>query len=135
MTKAFITAVKEKVDENDPEAEEGLLEFDLDGEQITAHKPTPEMFAILMHAAGRYTTTADAVSGFIDFFYECMDRSAAQHIRSRLLSRDDDFGLDEVEDIVAWMVEEWTGRPMKRRSASTESPRSTGPASKRTTRR
>lgn len=132
MTKSFTTAVKERIpvyDDDGEEIEEGLLEFELDGEKLVAHKPSPEQFAILMQAAGRYTTTSDAIAGFIDFVWSTMDLDSARHLRNRLLDSGDDFGLDEIEDIVAWMVEEWTGHPMKRRSGSTGSPKSTGPRS------
>jgi hypothetical protein len=133
MTKSFTTAVRERTeaeigDDGEP-IEEGFLEFDLDGEPMEAHKPEPEQFALLMHAAGTYTSTADSVAGFLDFFFNVMDAKYAQHIRYRLLDRKDDFGLPEVEEIVSWMVEEWTGHPMKRRSGSTRSPKSTGPRS------
>jgi hypothetical protein len=133
MTKSFTTAIKERVEpeigEDGEPIEEGLLSFELDGEPMEAHKPSEEQFALLMHAAGTYTSTKDAIAGFIDFVFNVMDTHYAQHLRSRLLDRNDDFGLDEIEDMVSWMVEEWTGRPMKRRSGSTSSPRSTGPRS------
>lgn len=129
MTKSFTTAVKERVEPEDGETEPGLLEFDLDGEPMEAHEPSPEQFALLMQAAGTYTSTKDSIAGFIDFIWSVMDKPHAQHLRNRLLDRDDDFGLDEIEDMVAWMVEEWTGHPMKRRSGSTGSPKSTGPRS------
>jgi hypothetical protein len=133
MTKSFTTAVKERTVETDPETgeeiEEGLLQFDIDGEPMEAHKPGEEQFAMLMHAAGTYTSTKDAIAGFIDFVFSVMERQYAQHLRNRLLDYKDDFGLPEIEDIVAWMVEEWTGHPMRRRSGSTSSPKSTGPRS------
>lgn len=129
MTKSFTTAVRERIEPTEEEPEEGLLEFDLDGEPMEAHKPSEEQFALLMHAAGTYTSTKDAVAGFIDFVFNVMDKSYAQHLRNRLLDRTDDFGLPEIEEMVSWMVEEWTGRPMKRRSGSTGSPKSTGPRS------
>jgi hypothetical protein len=129
MTKSFTTAVRERTEEEEAEEAEGLLEFDIDGEPMEAHRPSPEQFALLMHAAGTYTSTKDAIAGFIDFIWSTMDRQYAQHLRNRLLDKDDDFGLPEIEDIVSWMVEEWTGHPMKRRSGSTSSPKSTGPRS------
>lgn len=133
--KSFTTAVKERIEPEDGETEPGLLEFDLDGEPMEAHEPSPEQFALLMQAAGTYTSTKDAIAGFIDFIWSVMEREYAQHLRNRLLDRNDAFGLDEIEEMVAWMVEEWTGRPMKRRSGSTGSPKSTGPSSTRGTRK
>ena len=135
MSKSFTTAVKERVETAEGEVEEGLLSFDLDGEPLEAHEPEPSQLALLMHAAARYTSTREAVAGFLDFFFNVMDDRHAQHIRARLLDRKDDFGLDEVEEIVAWMVEEWTGVPFKRPSDSSSSRKSTGPRSTSRSRR
>lgn len=130
--KSFTTAVVEALED---EEDEGRIEFDLDGETLVAYKPSEAQFALLMQAVGRYASMADSVAGGIDFFHAVLDDTSAQHIHARLLDRKDAFGLEEVEEIMAWLVEEWTGRPMKRRSASTRSPKSTGPASSRGTRR
>lgn len=129
--KSFSTAVRENLED---EQDEGRLEFDLDGEPLVAYKPSEAQFALLMQAVGRYTSRNEAVAGAIDFFHAILDEDSAQHIHTRLLDRRDPFGLEEVEEIISWMVEEWTGRPMKRRSESTRSPKSTGPASSRGTR-
>jgi hypothetical protein len=131
--KSFTTAVVETLEGD--EEEEGRLEFDLDGETLVAYKPSEAQFALLMQATGRYASPTDAVAGGMDFFHAVLDVPSAQHIYHRLLDRKDPFGLPEVEDIVGWMVEEWTGRPTKRRSDSTRSPKTTGPSSARGSRR
>jgi hypothetical protein len=133
VTKSFTTAIKEHSEEE--EEDEGRLEFDLDGETLVAYKPTEEQFALLMQATSRYNSMADAVAGGLDFFHAVLEPDSAAHIRVRLFDRNDDFGIEEVEQIIEWMVEEWTGRPTVRRSGATRSPRSTGPASSRGTRK
>lgn len=130
--KAFTTAVVERIE---GEEEEGRLEFELDGETLVAYKPSEAQFALLMQAASRYTEKNEAVAGAMDFFHAVLETDSAAHIRHRLLNRDDAFGLPEVEEIIEWMVEEWTGRPFRKSSGSTSSPKSTGPASKRPSRR
>jgi hypothetical protein len=133
VSKSFATAVKEQSEEGTED--EGVLEFDLDGEPMVAFRPSGEAFAVLMMAASRRTEMGDAITYGMDFFYSCLDDNSAARIYKRLLDRKDEFGLPEVEEILEWMVHEWTGQSLPKASARTPSPRATGRPSKQTTRR
>lgn len=135
MSKSFITEVKERVEAPEGELPEGALEFEVDGFDCTAYQPTPEMFALLMLATGRHTSFNEAVAGFLDWFNACLDRESAQHLAQRMLDREDDFGLEEVQNIVEWWIEEWTGRPFGKQSAAGVSQKPSGNGSTRGTRK
>jgi hypothetical protein len=85
----------------------------------------------MMAGLGRHVRTENKIAAVIDFFVEVMDDDSAAYIRSRLLDRRDAFGLEEVEQIMSAMVEEWTGRPTQPPSASTRSGQNGGRSSKR----
>lgn len=127
--KEFNSAVREATEDTE------LLEFMVDGVTCRAYKPTDGQIAMTMASLGRHTSENQKIAGVIDFFVTILDEDSHRYIVDRLLSRDDPLGLQEVEDILEWMVEEWTGRPTQPPSVSTRSPRSGGQKSKATTRR
>jgi hypothetical protein len=105
---------------------EDPLEFSIDGKTLRAYRPTEGQMAMLMAALGRHTTEATKVAGAIDFFVAIMDQESYNYLADRLMSRDDPIEIEEVSDIVQWIIEEWAGRPMLSPSASTPSPNSDG---------
>lgn len=113
--KEFTTAINEVI-EGDTEAP---MEFLLDGEKIRAYKPTEGQLAMLMASMGRHTTDQTKIAGIIDFFVAVLDEEGHQYVVSRLLSRDDPLGIVQVQEVMEWMIEEWTGRPTKPLSVST----------------
>lgn len=110
----FTTAVKEATEDT----EEGM-KFTLDGVELLCMQPHDGQLAMLMASVGRHTSQQTKIAGIIDFFVAVMDERSHGHIVDRLLDRDDPFGLKEVEEIMMWMIEEWTGRPTKSPSVST----------------
>lgn len=112
----FVTAVKEVVEE---EGQVGDLEFKVDGREITAHRPKDGQIAMLMVSMGRHRSEMESTVGVIDFFVEVLDEESHAYIVDKLLDRTDEFGLEEVSEIMQWMIEEWTARPTKRPSVST----------------
>lgn len=127
--KEFNTAVDEAV------IEEAPLEFMIDGQEVRAFRPTDGQMAMLMASMGRHTSEATRLAGIIDFFVTVMDDESHQYVVDRLLSRTDPLGLEQVTDVMMWMIEEWSGRPTPPPSGSTSSPESGGRKSKpRTTR-
>lgn len=132
--KEFTTAVNDVV--ADEENDEDLLEFqitrkDADGEvldtqEIRCWRPGDGQLAMLMTSLGRHTTVATRIAGIIDFMVGVMDEESHEYIVGRLLDREDEFGLEQVQEIVEWMTEEWTGRPTQRSSASMRSQRTAG---------
>jgi len=114
--KEFKRAVQEATDE-----EEGPLEFKVEGhdEVLRCHKPTDGQLAMLMASTGRHTSQHTQIAGVIDFFVSLLDNESQILVSDWLLDREDPFGIAEVNDIMSWMVEEWTARPTPLRSVST----------------
>lgn len=128
--KEFTTAVRAA---EEREHEDYAYPFVVDGRELVAYRPTDGQSAILMAAAGRFTSLTDKIAGAIDFFVSVMDEESRDYLVGRLLDRDDDFGMEEVEEILEWLTEEWTGRPTKSSSVSTPQRRNGGRNSTRTT--
>lgn len=129
--KEFTTALREVTDED---KEEGWT-FKVDGRELTCFPPEPAQLAVLMASTSRHTRISEQIAGTINFFVEVMDDDSATYLTQRLLNRTDPFGIEEVTEIMEWMIEEWTGRPTQPPSVSTRSRRSGGPRSTpRTTR-
>jgi hypothetical protein len=80
-----------------------------------------------MASVGRHASFHQQVAGVINFFCEVMDADAHAYVVERLLDRKDPFGLEQVTEIMEWMIEEWTGNPTQKPSVSTASPSTTGP--------
>lgn len=117
----FNTAVKEVTGETD----EGIA-FKIDGEELRAYKPSDGQLAMLMASLGRGSSETDSVAGVINFFVKVLDSSGAKYIENRLLDRDDNFELEQVEKVMEWLVGQWSGRPTQPLSVSTASPPSGG---------
>lgn len=113
--KEFTTALK-AVTEDD----ELPMVFSIDGHELAAYKPTDGQLAILMSSIGRHTNIQTQVAGIIDFFVAVMDEQSATYVSDRLLSRADPLGIEQVQEVMEWMVEEWTGRPTPPLSVSTQ---------------
>lgn len=126
--KEFSTAIRDAVE--DPEAP---MEFKIDGQVVKAFRPTDGQIAMLMAALGRHTTESTKIAGVIDFFVYTLDDESYNYVVNRLLSRDDQLQLDQIQEVIEWMIEEWSGRPTQPASASTRSRTNGGPKSSRTT--
>jgi len=113
--KEFTTALRAVTEDED----QGF-DFSLDGHELKAYKPTDGQFAMVMAAMGRHTSESTKLAGIIDFFMAVMDNDSAGYLADRLLERSDPFGLPEIEAIMTWLVEEWTGHPTQPLSVSTQ---------------
>jgi hypothetical protein len=112
--KEFTTALSEVTED-----QEAPMVFKIDGHELRAYKPTEGQLAMLMAQLGRHTSETTKIAGVIDFFTSVMDEASHQYVVQRLLSRDDPMELKQVEEVMEWMVEEWSGRPTKSLSVST----------------
>lgn len=128
--KEFITAA-EKTEEPD----EADLIFKIDGHEMRAYKPTDGQFALLMMAMGRHATEADQFAGVVDFFFNVLDETSQAYVSRRMMSREQLIPMEQIVEILQWMIEEWGGRPFQRPSGSTSSQRNGGRKSTGTTRR
>jgi hypothetical protein len=86
-----------------------------------ARKPKDGQLAVLMATSSRHSSTSEQIAGYINFFVAVLDDFSHTYVVSRLLDSDDEFGIDEVQDIMEWMVEEWSGRPTQSPSVSAQS--------------
>ena len=123
--KEFTTAAK-RTEKQAQEAPEDITTFKMDGRELNIYKPDEGQYAMLMASVGRGASDMDRISGVINFFVKIMDEKSAGYIESRLLDRSDPFGIDDVEDIVQWLNEEWSGKVTPPPSGSTVSPLSAG---------
>lgn len=127
----FVTAVEALEDEG--QEEETPNEFSLDGVLCKFYKPVDGQVAVLMASTGRHSSEQEQVAAFINFFVGVLDDQTHQYIVAKLLDRKDRFGLAEVQQITEHMMEVWSGNPTQSFSASTQSPKSVGRKSTRTT--
>jgi hypothetical protein len=127
--KEFLTAAREI----DPDEERDVYRFTIDGVECTAHRPKDGQFAVLMATTGRHSSVMEQIAGFTNFFVAVLDEQSHSYVVSRLLDSDDDFGLDEMQQIMSWLVEEWGGRPTQSPSVSTPSRQNGGRRSTRRT--
>lgn len=122
--KEFTTAAAEA--EKPEGAEDEGMEFSVDGVLCHCYKPNDGQLAFLMATTGRHSNEQEQIAGIINFFVAVLDDQSHDFLVKKMLDRDDDFGILEVQEIMQWMVEEWTARPTQSPSASTPSRRSGG---------
>lgn len=128
--KEFSTAIRDAV-----ESPEAPMEFKIDGQVIRAYRPTDGQIAMLMAALGRHTSESTKIAGVVDFFVATLDDDGYNYVTNRLLSREDALEMDQIQEVIEWMIEEWSGRPTQQPSASTPLQASGGPKSSPTTSR
>jgi hypothetical protein len=114
--KEFTTAVKESIGET-----EESMTFSIDGVECTCFPPKDGQLAFLMASTTGHSSTQEQIAGIVNFFVAVLDDDSHSYIVGRLLDRHDEFGLVQVQSIMEWMVEEWTGRPTQPPSVSTRS--------------
>lgn len=123
----FTTAANELAN---PDAASAPMEFQIDkGPVCRAYRPKDGQLAVLMASTGKHSSNEEQIAGVINFFVAVLDDESQSYIISKLLDRKDPFGIDEVQEIMEWMVEEWSGRPTQPLSVSTPSQTSIGPSS------
>jgi hypothetical protein len=116
MTKEFTTAAQ-SVDV----APDEMMDFKIDGVELHCFQPSNGQLAILLASISNTQNWTHQVAGVINFFDAVLDDDSSAYITRRLLDRRDPFGIDEVQNIIEWMVEEWAARPTPPSSGSTPS--------------
>lgn len=128
----FMTAAKE-VTEGDERDE--MIPFILDGVQCYADPEPPDgPLAVLMATTTRHSATEEQVAGTINFLAAVVDDDTHKLLVAKLLDRNDKFGIAEIQEILEWLIGEWSGRPTQSRSGSTPSRKNSGQKSTRRTR-
>jgi hypothetical protein len=118
--KEFSTAVNAALEPQE------LVPFMVDGVELHAYYPTEGQIAVATAAMTAYSKDYEKVAAIINFFVGVLDEKSHQHLVGRLLDRNDTFGADEVNNIMEWLIEEWTARPTQSPSGSTASPSNGG---------
>lgn len=118
--KEFTTAVERSTDDDTK------IEFKIDGEDVVAFLPQGGQLAMLLASVGRGQTEEQRIAGYINFFVNVLDKKAANLVERRLLDREDPFGIDQVEEILDWLVLEWSAHPTQSPSGSASSPQDAG---------
>lgn len=107
-------------------------------EEIRLVKPTPAQHMVLLGIQGGFSSAADQMATFINFFYALVSEQDKQKIRRWLLDPTNEFDDQTITDILTEATEHWSGRPTEPSSSSTDSPKSTGrkstPGGRRSTR-
>lgn len=134
----FITAVAAVVEDEDG-THFPIKEVDAEGNVIhvqdcVAYKPAEGQVIMMMAGLGRHGTMADKVSSIINFLADTVDETTHAYLVSRLLNRNDEFGLEQVQEILEALMEEWGGRPTKLPSDFAQSQKTGGQKSTRRTR-
>lgn len=120
--KTFTTKAKRQKD-GDRES----IKFKFDDQEVTSYRPTEAQVAYLVGIqSGGVSSTDEQVAGIINFFHGMFDDDSARHFRHRLLDREDPFDLEDVQDVLLWLMGEWAERPTKPSSASTSLPENSG---------
>lgn len=96
---------------------------------LKAYIPSPGQVAVLMSSIGRGMTMQTAIAGVINFFVAILDEDDAGFIERKLLNGRDPFDLPDVQEIIEYLVGEWSGNPSVSLSGSSPSQKRSGPKS------
>lgn len=126
--KEFITRAIEVDEEN--AGEETVYEFSVDGVMCTASQPTPGQLGVFTAMISDVNGWQTQAAGIINFFFGLLDAESKSYLAQRLLDRKDSFEIDDVRDIMFYLMEQWTGNPTEGPSDSFGSELADGPNSK-----
>lgn len=111
MAKEFTT--KERVPQ--------VIEFDLDGEHyvFTVPKRSGLIMSVVTTVGinGRGSTDADSVKDLLNWIGEGLPEDQATRLLDRLTDPNDDFDLDNINEIARFLLAESGKRPTRRRFA------------------
>lgn len=127
--KEFITAVEEVVTEDSgTPVEEQYVAFKIDGRELRAYQPTDGQLAFMMAALGRGQTDDQRFAAIINIMLASLRDDDADYLESRLLTRDPKkrIPMKQIEEIFAYLSEEWFARPTQSSSDSAGSPPTDG---------
>lgn len=127
--KEFVTAVEAK-EASEEGNDEGWVEFKVDGAVCKARRPSPGQVAYLTSSMHRHAPMQQQIAGAINFCMAIMDDDTASYLSDKLLDRGDPFDIPQIQNIIEYLVEEWSGgRPTEQSSGSSQPEDTTGPSS------
>lgn len=118
----FVTAVNEAY-EDDVEEGQTLV---LDGRDLTYYKPAEGQYMVFMASTSRHSPQNEQIAAVVNFFVELFDKDSQVYLVERLLDRDDPFGIDQINEILDALAEEWSGRPTHPSTGSAPSQKTGG---------
>lgn len=130
--KTFSTAAKSVEDNDAPigvpievtmEAEPRVK---LEEKTVTFIPPTTGQWAVTLAGQGDTTEGSEKIASQINFFFSMLDEKDEVYFKQRLFNREDPFDIDNVAEIIDYLMEEWSARPTKLSSVSSDSPPSAG---------
>lgn len=122
--KEFVTAAVDAAVE--AEGEEVTYPFMVDGRECLAYRPKDGQMALLMAMIGSTNGWQTQTAGIVNFFLNVVDDRTRVYLAGRLLDREDRYDIDDVKDVILYLITEWTGNPTQEPSGSTELPQAAG---------
>src|SRR5690349_1842747 len=99
----------------DPDDEEKVIRQDL----FHATAPTEERMFLLAAAAGDEDgTVAGEAAAVLSAFKDALPDREYKVLRERLKDDEDDVDMQMLQDVFAWLMEEWSGFPTEQSSDS-----------------
>lgn len=92
------------------------VEIELDDRKITFIPPTTGQWAVTMAGSSDPESPAEMIATQINFFFSMLDDEDVSYFRHRLFDREDPFDVDNIAEIIEYLMEEWTARPTKQPS-------------------
>src|SRR5687768_7652287 len=91
-------------------SEEDELYFTVGGDDYRYYplKVLPAMFMIELLAG---ETNRQAMRGSVEFLDQVLPEEQAKHFADRLRSKDNPITMEQLGNVVSWLVEVYTGRP------------------------
>jgi hypothetical protein len=120
LVRPAVTFTLDWVDDEDPEK---VLRTDT----FTATRPTDErLFLIAAMAGDEDAGGAAEAAAVMDVFKDSLPEDQYRTLRQRIKDPDDDVNLDMLQDVMFWLMGEWSSFPTEPASDSSVSPPSTG---------
>lgn len=116
--KEFVTAVQEVLEGE--EQEEQYIPFKLDDREMRAYQPTDGQLIFMLAAMGRGQTSDQRFAAIMNILFESLRDDDRDYLESRLLTRDPNRRIppEKIEEIFAYLTEEWFARPTQPSSDS-----------------
>lgn len=105
---SFSTSVKTNTD--------APVEFMLDDRRIEALRPKSAIFGETIHGLTSSKSVSDQVINAIRFLEGCLKPADRDWIAKRLRDPDDDLDVEEVMEIINFLMTEFSGRPTESQS-------------------
>ena len=116
-------------DLTDEERAQGVVPEVYRSDVFHATQPTDERLFMIAALIGDEDAVGSEATAVMDLFRDALPLDEFRTLRQRLTDPEDSVDLDVLQEIVGWLMEEWTSFPTKQSSASSQSPTSAGPKS------